>query len=195
MPRALGLLGVGVLLIASGVSAEVRDAVPRTVAVSAAADHVFATFTSVVVPADLGVETWAAHDTDGDGVISEAEAKPMLGAIRAAELEYLCIAVDGTVVPLARMVATSPEPITIDGPVTLRVQGRATMTLGAGEHSFVLYDRPRADDGIVPIRFNVVAGMEITGAEGARAEMKGKRRLEAVVSRFAPAVWGTFVVR
>jgi hypothetical protein len=187
----LGLL----LLTASVGQAEVRDSVPRTVAVSAAADHVFATLTAVVAPSDLGLTSWAQWDLDEDGAISELEGKPLLGALRARELEYLCVAVDGEVVPLARMVARSVEPITIDGPVTLRVQGRAALTLEAGEHQFVLYDRPQTEDGIVPIRFAVVPGMQITAAEGARAEQKGARRLEAVVSRFAPAVWGTFVVR
>lgn len=194
MPRALGLLGL-LLLIGSPAGAEVRDAVPRTVAVSVGSDHVFARFTSVLLPADLGHESWAAWDGDGDGTISESEGKALLGALRATELEYLCVAVDGAVVPLARMVATSPEPITIDGPVTLQVQGRAPWTETPGEHTFLLYDRPRVEDGIVPMRFNVVAGMEIVGAAGARSELKGSRRLEGVVSRFAPAVWGTFVVR
>jgi len=191
LPSLLLLL----LLVASPGRADVRETVPRAVIVSAGSDHVFATFRSLVRPQDVGVETWGAWDRDGDGAISEAEAKALLGELRGRELEFLCLAVDGEVVPLARMPATTDAPITIDGAVSLLVQGRGPAELAPGEHTFVLYDRPRSDDGIVPIRFNVTAGMEITGAQGSRAELKGPRRLEAVVTRFAPAVWGTFVVR
>jgi hypothetical protein len=192
--RAALTLLVVLLLPGAGRGAEVRDFVPRTVTVSVGTDHVFATLTSVVHPATLGLASWGAWDLDGDGAISEAESKRLLGDLRGRELEYLCIAVDGEVVMLARMPAYTDQLITIDGPVTLKVQGRARADLSPGEHRFMLYDRPRTEDGIVPIRFNVVRGMTITGAQGARAELKGPRRLEAVVSRHAPAVWGTFVV-
>ena len=71
----------------------------------------------------------------------------------------------------------------------------ATLELEPGLHHFVLYDMPAAEEGIVPFRLSLVRGMRFAEVQGgSRAQRLGDRRLEAVVSRFVPAAWGTFEV-
>ena len=84
-------------------------------------------------------------------------------------------------------------PLSLDAAVTIRVETRANILMEPGEHRFVLYDLPSAADGIVPIRFSLARGLTLGSVMGARSEKKSERRLEAVVSRASPAVWGIFV--
>jgi hypothetical protein len=185
---------------AAGAAARrVHDFVPRNLQVSIAKDHVWGSVRSEVVPADLGEESWARWDRDGDGALIGSEVRALGAHVRALELEYLCIAVDDTVLPLLRMPVkrTAPveEPVALDARIVFSIEGRAAIDVGPGEHSFVLYDRPRGLDGVVPFRVSLVQGLEFVRSDGARAEAVGDRRLEAVVSMFAPATWGTFRLR
>lgn len=186
--------GAGSVLL-PGADGRVHDFVPRNVRVSLALDHVWGSVRSEVVPADVGEESWAPWDRDGDGQLAGAERVALASALRAREVEHLCIAVDGEVLPLSRRPAQLEEPadgpVALDARVVLRVEGRLKIDLAPGEHAFVLYDRPRTLDGVVPFRLSLGRGLTLRSAGGARNEALGPRRLEAVISRFAPATWGT----
>jgi len=179
------------------VASDIDDVVPRTVQVSVAKDHLFMTVRSRATPADLGLGDWSAYDADASGALDDSELKPLLRTIRERELEYLCVAIDGEVLSLrkydARRLEPSGEAVPLHAPLTVRIEGRRTVDVSVGEHRFVLYDRPDAHDGVVPIRLSLVVGMKLTEAQGARTEVLGERRLETVVTRFAAATWGTFV--
>ncbi len=176
-------------------SGRVHDFVPRNVRVSIAPDHVWGSVRSEVAPADVGEESWAPWDRDGDGQLAGSERAALSAALRARELEYLCVAVDGQVLPLLQRPALLEEPledpVPLDARVVVRVEGRMDLDLATGEHPFVLYDRPRTLDGVVPFRLSLGRGLAIRSTGGARNEALTPRRLEAVISRFAPAVWGT----
>ena len=200
MLRLLPLLLLPTLALAgeqapAGDDARVHDFVPRNVRVSIALDHVWGAVRAEVVPADVGESSWAAWDRDGDGQLVGPERPRLASALRARELEFLCIAVAGEVLPLLRRPATLEEPaegpVPLDARVVVRVEGRMKLDLGPGEHPFVLYDRPRGLDGVVPFRLSLGRGLKIRSTGGARNEELTPRRVEAVVSMFAPAVWGT----
>ncbi len=175
----------------------VQDLVPRSYQVSVGRDHVFASVRFQVRPVDVGEADWSKWDRNGDGSLDDPEARVLGAQLRDRELEYVCIAIDGEVLPLGRMAASRVEPveapIPLDATIRFRVEGRSNLVLEAGEHRFVLYDRPRTEDGVVPMRLSLVTAMELVSAVGARAETRGNRRLEAVVSRAVPGIWGTFV--
>lgn len=176
---------------------EIHEAVPRQVAVSVAKDHLFASVRARVTPSDLGLVSWVEYDVDGSGALDEGELRPLLRIVRDAELEHLCVALDGEVLQLRRYGARLLEPagefVPLDAPLAVRIEGRRTLDVDLGEHRFVLYDRPRGEAGVVPIRLSLVVGMRLTAAQGARSEMPNDRRLETAVTRFAGATWGTFV--
>lgn len=178
-----------------GEDGRVHDFVPRNVRLSVALDHVWGSVRSEVTPADVGEESWAAWDRDGDGQLAGPEAVALASSLRARELEDLCVAVDGQVLSLVRMAVTreepTEEPIALDARVVVRVEGRMKLELGPGDHQFVLYDRPRGLDGVVPFRLSLGRGLQISSSGGARNEALSPRRVEAVVTTFAPAVWGT----
>lgn len=169
-------------------------AVPRALQVSVGLDHVWASVRATVRPADLGLPDWSRYDRDGDGVISDLEERVLLRDVRGHTVQYACVALDDVVVPLGTMPIKRVEPagpLAADAAVKVRIEGRAAAVLGPGEHAFVLHDRPATAEGVVPIRLSFTKGFSLVGAAGARAERKGARRLESVVSHAAPAVWGT----
>jgi len=84
----------------------VHDAVPRSYQVSVGRDHVFASARVQVRPADLGEADWSDWDRNGDGTLDDPVARVLGSQLRDRELEYLCIAIDGVVLPLGRMAAS-----------------------------------------------------------------------------------------
>lgn len=178
-----------------GGDGRVHDFVPRNVRVSIALDHVWGSARSEVAPADVGEESWAPWDQDGDGQLTGPETVALASVLRDREMEYLCVAVDGQVLPLLSQPAVLEEPsegpVALDAQVVVRVEGRLKLDLAAGEHGFVLYDRPKTLDGVVPFRLSLGRGLRIRATGGARNEALSPQRVEAVVTMFAPAVWGT----
>ena len=172
----------------------VHEFVPRNVQVSIALDHVWGSVRSEVAPADVGEQSWASWDQDGDGQLAGDESAALASSLRDRELEHLCVAVDGQVLSLIREPAVREEPtddvVALDARVVVRVEGRMDLDLAAGWHRFVLYDRPRGLDGVVPFRLSLGRGLTLHSTGGARNEALSPRRVEAVVSMFAPSVWG-----
>lgn len=175
----------------------IHEIVPRQVQVAVGADHVWASVRVALSPKDLGLSSWTRWDGDGDGELSADERSPLGAHLRSRETEYLSLMVDGVAVPVAqakwRFEASPSSNLSVDEPATLRIETRTNLPMTPGEHRFVLYDLPAEIDGIVPIRFSLANGLALGSVNGARAEKRSPRRLEAVVSRASPAVWGSFV--
>lgn len=180
---------------ALGKDPEPERIVPRRVQVSVGQDHVFVSVRARLSPADLGEPGWARWDRDRDGVVSAAERGPLLASLRAAETEFLSISVAAQVVPVSTLRAAFdadvPDPIPLDAELRFRAEGRMALKVD-GPTAFTLYDRPHGPDGIVPIRMSLVRGLAFVGGTGTRGELRGPRRLEAVASQAAPAMWGAF---
>ena len=194
---ALGVFAVAVSAAPRELTESIHHMVPRQVQVAVAVDHVWASVRLEVRPADLGLPSWKRWDPDGSGVLTVDERGPLAEHLRARETEFLSLMVDGLAVRVSdgrsRFEGPPSAPLSLDAVVTIRVEARANMLMEPGEHRFVLYDLPSGADGIVPIRFSLAHGLTLSSVEGARSEKKSERRLEAVVSRASPAVWGSFV--
>ncbi len=168
----------------------------RDIRVSVAEDHVFFQLRASAVPADLGRDEWSDFDRDGSGSIDAAERVPLLEALRRHETEYTAFSVGEQPLLAATFEVVglgTAEATALDERVTFRVQGRTELAPSADGWPFVFYDRPRAWQGAVPIRLSVARGLHVDGVLGARAELRGPQRLDAVVSNRAPAVWGRVV--
>ncbi|MEE2828598.1 MAG: hypothetical protein VX498_05390 [Myxococcota bacterium] len=185
------------LFLAAPVRAEkdVRDQVPRQVQLSVGTDHLFGVLQLRVRPADLGRSSWGELDSDGNGSLDDEEMAVLLEEIRARETASLCVAVGGGVLDFGGWPLRRTEPQTgavpLDAAVALKVEGRVDLALAAGEHSFLFYDLPSSMDGIVPVSLRLTPGTALVGASGARAEARSPSRLEGVLTRFNPALWGT----
>jgi len=174
----------------------IQEMVPRQVQVAVGRDHVWASVRVSLRPSDLGLPSWQRWDRDGDGSLSAAEKDVLAGELRDRETEFLALTVDGHALRLStarwRWEGEPASAHALGAPVTLRIEARTDLSVGVGEHRYVLYDKPSHADGIVPIRFSLASGMVLGSVSGARAEKRSARRLEAVVSQRAPVVWGTF---
>lgn len=174
----------------------IHEMVPRQVQVAVGLDHVWASLRLRLQPADLGLDSWRRWDRDGDGALSAAEKQALGAELRDRETEFLSLAVDGQALRLSdanfRWEAQDSAPHPLGAAVVLRVEARQELRVDVGLHRYVLYDKPAAADGIVPIRFSLARGLVLGEVAGARAEKRSPRRLEAVVSTLNPAVWGTF---
>lgn len=190
-------LALALLLLAPPVQAErdVRELAPKTLQVSVGSDHIFGALQVQVAPADLGESSWARWDVDSSGGLSTAELQPLLEVARSGAVAALCIAIGGTQLDFGAWPVRRAGPVGtdlgVDESLLLTVSGRAELALPPGEHAFLLYDVPRTAAGIVPVRLRFVVGTEVVAAAGARSELRGRGRLEAVLSRATPALWGT----
>ena len=188
---------VSVVAAPKELTESIHQIVPRQVQVSVAEDHVWASVRVDIRPVDLGLKSWRRWDLDGDAVLTSSERQALAEHLRSRETEFLSLMVDGLAVPMAearwRFEGAAATSLGIDVPATLRLETRLNLPMAPGEHRFVLYDRPAKADGIVPIRFSLARGLTLASVSGARAEKMSDRRLEAVVSRASPAVWGSFV--
>ncbi len=175
--------------------AEPELVVPRRVQVSVGHDHVFVSLRARLTPEAAQEPSWARWDRDGDGAISASERGPLLSSLRAGETEFLSVSIGSTVLPVGRMTAKFdadlPEPLPLDATLRFRVEGRVAVK-PEGATAFTLYDRPHEAEGIVPIRMSLVRGLAFVSGTGTRGELRGPRRLEAVMSQAAPALWGVF---
>jgi hypothetical protein len=194
------LLGVFVVAVSAApreLTESIHQMIPRQVQVAVAADHVWVSVRLELRPADLGLPSWQRWDVDGSGALTVTEQGPLAKHLRARETEFLSLMVDGIAVSLSdarwRFEGPPSAPLALDTAATIRVETRANMLVEPGEHRFVLYDLPSRADGIVPIRFSLARGLTLGRVSGARSEKRSERRLEAVVSRASPAVWGSFV--
>ncbi len=193
----VGVFTASVSAVPRGLTDSIHQIVPRQVQVAVAEDHVWASVRVSIRPHDLGLPSWRRWDVDGNGVLVKEERVPFAEYLRDRETEYLSLMVDGLAVPVSearwRFEGADSASLPIEAAATLRFEIRTNMEMGPGEHRFVLYDLPVALDGIVPIRFSLSRGLHLGAVQGARAEKRSERRLEAVVSRASPAVWGSFV--
>ncbi len=190
------VLAVSALAAPEEVGRAVYDMVPRQVQVAVGPDHVWASLRATVKPADLGIQSWQRWDQDRDGSLSAVERDVLAEELRDRETEFLSLLVDGHPVPLSsarwRWQGEPGRSQPLAAAAVLRIEARLELALAAGEHHFVLYDRPASTAGIVPIRFSLAQGMVLGEVVGVRAEKRSPRRLEAVVSHLSPTVWGTF---
>tara|TARA_Y100001968_G_scaffold65378_1_gene56152 strand:+ start:438 stop:1028 length:591 start_codon:yes stop_codon:yes gene_type:complete len=179
-------------------SAPIHQLVPRQVQVAVAADHIWASVRVELRPADLGLTDWFRWDRDQSAALEPAELAALGLHLRGLETEYLAVMVDGVAVPLVaarvRFAGSPVAALSLTDSVSFRFETRLELALESGAHRVVLYDRPAAADGIVPIRLSLARGLRLANFQGARAERRSQRRLEAVVSRASPAVWGELVV-
>jgi hypothetical protein len=166
--------------------------VPRSIMVSVGKDHLWASLRATVAPKDVGLDDWSRYDRDGDGVVGPAEERALLAELRRKQTEHTCIALGEAVVPLGRLPVkrVGAGALELTSTIALRIEGRVNAPLDVGTHPFVLHDRPNTADGVVPIRLAWVQGVELLDAQGTRAERKGARRIEAVVTHQTPALWG-----
>lgn len=184
------------LFVAFALAAPAELGLPlgRSLRVSVGDDHVFVQLRSVVEPKDLDRGDWSDFDRDRDGVLSAGESAPLLEAIRRDETRFTALSVGEVPLPLASLPITAEldeGPWTLDTPVVFRIQGRVELEHRASGTPFVLYDRPRAWQGSVPVRLSVAKGLAIEGVVGGHAELRSPTRLDAVLTNPRPAAWGT----
>jgi len=168
--------------------------VPKRIHISVAADHLFGVTELHVWPKDVGDDSWARWDSDGDGKLSAEEQRLLFGHIVQGNLPSQVVAtsrrrVDWGSFAIRRM-AKDGAALSLDQAVDLKISGRLPLVRGDRERAFVVYAPPRSPDGIVPLRISLAEGMTFSGVAGTRAEQRGPRRIEAVLSRVNPALWG-----
>ncbi len=179
---------------------DIRALVPRQIQVSLGPKQAWGQVRSRVLPRDLGEASWAKWDKNDDGFLSDLELRPLGLVLRARETDYLCLALAGRPLPFVYwrpewVRADGAGPPGIDAALELRLEARVSLQLKDGPVHFVLYDRPSDEDGVVPVRFSLAQGLAFGPLQAAaRAEMRGERRLEVVLSRAGPALWGEVVV-
>lgn len=208
MSRLLPLccLALGAILLAprsaaavdAGTRERLDDLVPRQLQVSVGRDYVWASVRVRVGPDDLGWADWSGFDRDGSGILERAERKSLVLHLRGVETEYVAVQVDG--VPLRfptfrfRWVGESDEDLALDARIELRFEGRQKLALQPGRHRFVLSDRPRKLDDVVPVRMSLVRGMRFRDARGGPRHELSERRLDTALTAFTPLLWGEFDV-
>jgi hypothetical protein len=170
------------------------DIVPKRIHISVAADHLFGVTELHVWPKDVGEGSWARWDSDGDGQLSAPEQVSLFGHIVQGNLPSQVVAtsrrrVDWSSFAIRRM-AKDGAALSLDQAVDLKISGRLPLDREDRERPFVVYAPPRSPDGIVPLRISLAEGMTFSGVAGSRAEQRGPRRIEAVLSRANPALWG-----
>jgi len=172
-----------------------QDIVPKRIQLSVATDHLFVLTALHVRPKDVGESSWARWDLDHDQKLSPEEQAPLLSHIADVQLlsQAVATARRGVVwgdFSVVRM--SGPEAVLLlNQPLDLKVSGRLPLSETDRERAFVVYAPPRMADGIVPLRLSLAEGMSFVGVAGTRAEQRGPRRIEAVLSRVNPAIWGT----
>jgi len=171
-----------------------EEIVPKRIQISVGADHIFGVTELHVWPKDLGETSWARWDSDGDRRISLSEQNQLLKYVAHRELLSLRVAAVGRRVDwgsfdVTRMAVPGAD-LGLSEAVDIKISGRLALDSLDEERVFVVYALPRTPDGIVPLRISLARGMSFFGVAGARAEQRGPRRIEAVLSRSSPALWG-----
>ena len=201
MLRLFQWMALGLLLGVQGPGAveasdkQLDDIVPKRLKVSLGTDHIFVVTQIHVRPSDLGEDSWSSWDRDASGDLTEPEVQALIQQVRRANLPSQRLAIGGYLLDWAALpatwVAVPGVPLGLNDLLRLRVTGDVPRkkSLQARE-VFVVYAPPRAADGIVPLRINLGDGLRFVGVAGARAEQRGPRRIEAVLSRHTPALWG-----
>ncbi len=187
----------GLLPAAAAPPAErsLQDIVPKRIQLSVATDHLFAVTALHVRPEDVGESSWARWDGDRDQKLSPQEQVPLLSHIAGIQLLSQAVAAARRGVTWGDFSVTrmseSEAVLLLTQPLDLKISGRLPLAEGSSDRAFVVYAPPRMPDGIVPLRISLAKGMSFVGVAGTRAEQRGPRRIEAVLSRANPAIWGT----
>jgi hypothetical protein len=174
-----------------------QDIVPKRIQISVATDHLFAVTALHVRPEDVGESSWARWDDDRDRKLSPQEQGTLIEHIAGVQLLSQVVAaarrgVEWGDFSVARMSEAEAEAVLLlSQPLDLKISGRLPLSEGDSARAFVVYAPPRMPDGIVPLRISLAKGMSFVGVAGTRAEQRGPRRIEAVLSRANPAIWGT----
>lgn len=170
------------------------DIVPKRIHISVAADHLFGVTELHVRPKDVGEGSWARWDSDSDGKLSAQEQTSLFGHIAEGSLPSQAVAIARRRVDwsssVIRRMAKDGATLSLDEAVDLKISGRLPLSREDRERPFVVYAPPRSPDGIVPLRISLAEGLSFEGVAGTRAEQRGPRRIEAVLSRANPALWG-----
>ena len=200
MLRLLQWMALGLLISAPGLGAagakspKLEDIVPKRLQLSLASDHIFVATHLHVRPSDLGEPSWSSWDTDASGALSGSEVQALIGEVRRTNLPSQRLAIGRQLVDWAALPATRASApgasLGLQEALNVRVSGKVARQTGSGRAHFVVYAPPRRANGIVPLRITVGAGTRLRDVAGARAEQRGPRRVEAVLSRFTPALWG-----
>ncbi|HCP48562.1 MAG TPA: hypothetical protein DIU15_21165 [Deltaproteobacteria bacterium] len=173
------------------------DRVERSIQISVGQDHLWGSLRASVAPHALGMTSWAPWDRDGDGVLSPQERAGLSAQLREHAAQAISAAVDGHLLAFSRSRllwsdSAGGAALALEQPLSFRLEVRTPLAIDAGEHAFVVYDRP-TKDGVIPMRFSLAGGMQLTVVHGGHWEQKTPRRLEAIATHANPAVWGTFV--
>lgn len=192
---ALGLiLGVQGLGEAGASGAQLDEIVPKRIQVSVAAERIFVATHLHIRPSDLGEVSWSPWDSDKSGKLNEPEIQALIQHVRRANLPSQRLAIGGHLVDWAALPASRSAapgvPLGLSDPLRLRVSGDVPRKKTLAPEAFVIYAPPRVAGGIVPLRITLGEGARFIGVAGARAELRGPRRIEAVLSRLTPALWG-----
>jgi hypothetical protein len=171
-----------------------QDIVPKRIQISVAADHLFAVTALHVRPEDVGESSWARWDGDRDRKLSPQEQSDLIEHIAGVQLLSQVVAaarrgVEWGDFSVVRM-SEAEDVLLVSQPLDLKISGRLSLSEEDLERAFVVYAPPRMPDGIVPLRISLAKGMSFVGVAGTRAEQRGPRRIEAVLSRANPAIWG-----
>jgi hypothetical protein len=171
--------------------------VPTRVQLSVASGQIFLAIQLHVTPQALGADSWLEWDRDGNGSLDAQETRSLVSAVAAASLRSHRVALGGQLIDWRDLslehTTRGADSLGLREPILVRASG-TNGHLSAGEEApFVVYAPPQEEDGIVPVRLSVGAGLLFRDVAGARAEQRGPRRIEAVLSRRSPALWGTVV--
>jgi len=200
-----GLLCLFLLLLLPGLGwaatapgeQELAKMVPTRVQFSVASDQIFLAIQMHVVPQEMGADSWAEWDQDRNGSLDGQEVQALVSQVVAVAMPSHRVAVGGQLMDWRELSAERAvhreSPLGLREPILVKVSGTKGR-LGSNEEAlFVVYAPPKKGDGIVPLRLSVGAGLQFRDVAGARAEQRGPRRIEAVLSRRSPALWGTVV--
>jgi len=176
---------------------ELAKMVPTRVQLSVASDQLFLAIQMHVVPQEMGADSWAKWDEDRSGSLDTQEVEALVSRVVEIAMPSHRVALGGQLMDWrelsAERAAHRQSPLGLREPILVKVSGTKGRLEPNEEAIFVVYAPPKKVDGIVPLRLSVGAGLQFRDVAGARAEQRGPRRIEAVLSRRSPALWGTVV--
>lgn len=178
---------------------DLEELVPLNLLVSVGDDRLFGAVRLQIVPAQLGLDSWARWDRDGDGALNRDERMAAAEAVTARVLPSFRVALAGKLLALDRakpsLLGPKEQLLALDARLLMNVSAKTSLAQSPGavdeaELPFVIYAVPLHMDGIVPLSVRLGSGLQLVGADGTRTEILGPGRLEAVTTRATPALWG-----
>ena len=178
---------------------DLEELVPLNLLVSVGDGRFFGAARFQIVPGQLGLDSWARWDRDGDGVLNLEERTAAAGAVAARVLPSFRVALAGKLLPLDKakpsLLGPREQPLALNGRLLMNVSARTSLSESPAEAQeaelpFLIYAVPLHTDGIVPLSIRLGSALQLLDADGTRTELLGPSRLEAVTTRATPALWG-----